>query len=128
MDSGCHLYSLWILLWLGIQSQVNTFAKEERFQVTSVAPEIREHLQLDDFYQKRVAIGNFSILGSSKVSDYALKEAAYLIAQMTSNHPEYLNKLAENKVRFSVMARDEFTTDIRDVLWAYIDRKKKLPV
>ena len=112
MDSGCHLYSLWILLWLGIQSQVNTFAKEERFQVTSVAPEIREHLQLDDFYQKRVAIGNFSILGSSKVSDYALKEAAYLIAQMTSNHPEYLNKLAENKVRFSVMARDEFTTDI----------------
>jgi hypothetical protein len=41
MNSGCHLYSLWILLWLGIQSQVNTFAKEERFQVTSVAPEIR---------------------------------------------------------------------------------------
>ena len=69
-------------------------------------------MNLSEFYQKRVVIGGFSIVGSSKVSDFALKEAAYLIEKMTMKHPEYLQKLAENKVRFSIMARDEFTTDI----------------
>ena len=69
-------------------------------------------MNLSGFYQKHVVIGGFSIVGSSKVSDFALKEAAYLIDKMTIKHPEYLQKLAENKVRFSIMARDEFTTDI----------------
>ncbi|GIS29009.1 MAG: hypothetical protein CM15mP130_0390 [Verrucomicrobiota bacterium] len=61
-------------------------------------------MNLSGFTKKRVVIGGFSIVGSPKVSDFALKEAAYLIDKMTMKHPEYLKKLAENKVRFSIMA------------------------
>ena len=85
---------------------------KNRFEVTEIPSKVRQSLKLSGFYQKRVVIGGFSIVGSSKVSNFALKEAAYLIEKMTMKHPEYLQKLAENKVRFSVMARDEFTTDI----------------
>ena len=112
MKSGSRLYSSLIVLWAFILSQDITFSETERFQVTPVTFELRNQLKLNDFYQKRVAVRNFSVLGSKNVSDYALKEAAYLIDRMTQNHPEYLVKLVENKVRFSVMARNEFTTDI----------------
>ena len=100
MKSGSRLYSFLIVLWAFILSQDLTFSETERFQVTPVTFELRNQLKLNDFYQKRVAVRNFSVLGSKNVSDYALKEAAYLIDRMTQNHPEYLVKLVENKVRF----------------------------
>lgn len=112
MNSGTRLYSFLILFWFSILHNAFTSTETERFQVTPVSLDLRNQMKLANFYQKRVAIGNFSVLGSKNVSDFALKEAAYLISQMTSIHPEYLQKLTENKVRFSVMARDEFTTDI----------------
>lgn len=82
------------------------------FEVTTVPKEVRSRLNLDTFYEKHVNLNGFSIVGSSKVSDYALKEAAYLIAKLTQKHPEYLQALVANKVRFSIMARNEYTTDI----------------
>jgi len=67
---------------------------------------------LSDFHQKRVEVGGFSILGSSRVSDFALREAAYLIRRMVGNRDDLLAKLNENKARFVIMARDEYTTDV----------------
>ena len=91
--------------------ELETYSQDQ-FKVTEIPTMVRQNLKLSEFYQKRVTIGGFSIVSSSKVSDFALKEAAYLIAKMTRKHPNYLQKLAENKVRFSIMARNEFTTDI----------------
>ena len=66
----------------------------------------RARLDLDDVYQKRVVIGGFSIVGSKKVSDYALSEAGYLIRQMMGNRDDLLATLNANKTRLAIMASD----------------------
>jgi|TARA_A200000159_G_scaffold164126_1_gene192584 hypothetical protein len=110
--SGLSKFSLKVLLAAFLFTLALNASTSGSFKVTTVPPEIRRDMNLSGFYQKCVIIRGFSIVGSPKVSDFALKEAAYLIDKMTIKHPEYLQKLAENKVRFSIMARDEFTTDI----------------
>jgi len=113
MDIYClRLSFVKILVTAFISVQALEAYSQDQFKVTEIPTMVRQNLKLSEFYQKRVTIGGFSIVSSSKVSDFALKEAAYLIAKMTRKHPNYLQKLAENKVRFSIMARNEFTTDI----------------
>lgn len=65
-----------------------------------------------DFYQKITYAGPFPILSSGKTSDYALKEAAYLIKTMLAKRPDILQTLADNDSRLAIMAHDEFTNDI----------------
>ncbi len=88
------------------------FAKESSFEVTPVPPGVREYLKLDDSHQKRVSVGGFSVLGSKRVSDFALKEAAFLIRRMIGERNDLLAALNKNKTRFVIMARDEYTTDV----------------
>jgi len=88
------------------------FAKGDDFEVTTISQEVREHLDLAPSHQKRIEVGGFSILGSSKVSDFALKEAAFLIRKMVGNRDDLLETLNNNKTRFVIMARDEYTTDV----------------
>jgi hypothetical protein len=88
------------------------FAKDSGFKVTAISQEVREHLDLAPSHQKRIEVGGFSILGSSKVSDFALKEAAFLIRKMVGNRDDLLETLNKNKTRFVIMARDEYTTDV----------------
>ncbi len=72
----------------------------------------RARLDLDAFYQKRVVVGGFSIVGSEKVSDYALSEAGYLIRQMMGKRDDLLTIMDVNKTRLAIMASDEYTTDV----------------
>ena len=88
------------------------FAKGHDFEVTSVPREVREYLGLADSHQKRVSVGGFSVLGSKRVSDYALKEAAFLIRRMVGDREDLLETLNKNKTRFVIMGRDEYTTDV----------------
>ena len=81
-------------------------------KVSAPPAKVRAALRLDVFYQKHVDVGGFSIVSSKNVSDYALLEAAYLIRQMLGTRPDILRALAKNKVRFSVIAHNEYTTDI----------------
>lgn len=67
---------------------------------------------LAPFYKKHVSVRGFPVLGSEKVSDYALLEAAWLIDRMLAPRPDVLQALIQNKVRFAVMAVTELTTDI----------------
>ena len=76
--------------------------------VTSVPTEVRRHLGLSDFYQKRVEVGNFSVLGSNGVSDFALKEAAFQFIKWWEEIRIALNPEPEQD-SFAVMARNEFT-------------------
>lgn len=81
-------------------------------QVTPPPPEVVHALKLDPFYKKHLSVVGFSIVASEKVPDAALQEAAWLIRQMLEGRDEILLALAGNKVRFAIMAHDEFTTAI----------------
>jgi hypothetical protein len=88
------------------------FAKDNVSEVTAISQEVRDNLDLAPSHQKRIEVGGFSILGSSKVSDFALKEAAFLIRRMIGGREDLLAMLSKNKTRFVIMARDEYTTDV----------------
>ncbi|WP_435011554.1 hypothetical protein P12x_002870 [Tundrisphaera lichenicola] len=67
---------------------------------------------LDPFYQKCIEVDGLPILASGKVSDYALKEAAYLVGRMLEGRRDVIDAMVKDKVRVAVMAFDERTTDI----------------
>jgi hypothetical protein len=71
-----------------------------------------KELGLDPFYTKYLSAHGLPVVGSSKVSDYALREAAYLADQMLARRPEVRDSMIRSKVRLAVMAYSERTTDI----------------
>lgn len=73
---------------------------------------IRESFELPSFYQQWIDVGGFPVVASEKVNPHALCEAAWLIQKLIGHRPDLLKALAENKVRFSIMAYDEMTTKI----------------
>ena len=78
------------------------------FQVTRPP----KQLKLDDFYEKHVDVHGYLILSSGKVSDYALLEAAFLIDRMLAKRPDVFKALAATRSRMTVMAYNEYTTDV----------------
>jgi hypothetical protein len=81
-------------------------------KVGPVPEEIRKEFGLSDFYQKHIGIEGFPIVGSEKVSDFALLEAHFLIKSMIGDRKDILAALVKSKTRYSVMAYDELTTQI----------------
>ncbi|MEE8450479.1 MAG: hypothetical protein V3R99_01155 [Thermoguttaceae bacterium] len=81
-------------------------------KVTEVPASVCKSLDLDPFYAKYVSVRGFPVVGSEKVSDYAMLEAGYLIDRMLADRPDVRDALIENKVRFAVMASTELTTDV----------------
>ena len=73
---------------------------------------VRETFKLDPFYVQWLDVEGLPIVASSKVNPYALKEAVWLIRQMVGHREDVLQALAENNVRFAVMAYNELTTEI----------------
>ena len=73
---------------------------------------VRNTFGLDPFYQQWIDVGGVPVLASAETNPYAVKEAAYLIKQMIGHRQDVLQALAENGVRFSVMAYTEMTTQI----------------
>lgn len=69
-------------------------------------------LELDPFYHKYIDVGGYPVVSSEKVSDYALLEAAYLIEAMLAKRPDILRALGDTQSRMTVMAYNEFTTDV----------------
>ncbi|MFP6893545.1 MAG: hypothetical protein VCA18_07335, partial [Opitutales bacterium] len=98
-------------LLLSLFAVLFTVAKDD-LTVKPISDQERERLDLDPFYQKRVVVGGFSIVGSKKVSDYALREAGYLIRQMMGGRDDLLAKMNANKTRLTIMASNEYTTDV----------------
>jgi len=84
-------------------------------QASTVGPppkELVEAWQLPSFYEKHLSVDGFAIVGSGKVSDYAMFEAEFLIRKMIGHRPDILHALTANHVRFVVMAPTEMTTDV----------------
>jgi hypothetical protein len=71
-----------------------------------------EGLKLNVFYTKYVDVLGLPVVGSAKVSDAAMIEAAYLARLMLNDRPEVAKAMADNKTRLAVMAYSEMTTDI----------------
>jgi cyclophilin family peptidyl-prolyl cis-trans isomerase len=81
-------------------------------EVESVPDRLRSEWNLSEFYQKHISVRGFSILGSEKVSDNALRESAWIVARMVGHRPDVLDAMTSQKVRLAVMAYNEYTTDI----------------
>lgn len=77
-----------------------------------IVTQLPKSLQLDPFYQKSVSANGYPVIGSKRVSGYALKEAAYLINMMLAERPDLRKVMIASGSRMIVMAHDEFTTDI----------------
>jgi Xaa-Pro aminopeptidase len=69
-------------------------------------------LGLNPFYTKCVSAHGLPVVGSAKVSDAALREAAFLVDQMLSHRPEIREAMKNSKMRVAVMAYSERTTDL----------------
>ena len=87
-------------------------------------------LALPSFYQKYTVVRGFPIVSSCKVSDHALREAGFLIdALFEGSKPDLVAALVQAKIRFVVMAPDEFTTNIPEHSHlepkAYWDRRSR---
>ncbi|MCC9606960.1 hypothetical protein LOC69_13745 [Blastopirellula sp. JC733] len=69
-------------------------------------------LKADPFYGKYVDAGGYPILAAASVSDYALKEAAFLIDQMLANRPDVKNAMISSGSRMLIIGCDQYTTDL----------------
>jgi cyclophilin family peptidyl-prolyl cis-trans isomerase len=80
--------------------------------VRPIPEPLRREFSLAPFYQRHVVVEGLPILGSSKISDNALREAAWILQHMLPKRADVLHAMASNHVRLAVMAWNEFTTDI----------------
>lgn len=69
-------------------------------------------VQLDSFYAQILNDDGLIFAGSARVNRFALIEAKYLIRQMLQGQPAVRQALVDAQVRVTVMAADEFTTDV----------------
>ena len=107
------------LWWLGILGMISggvfcglSPAAEPDWQVGPVPEALRQRLELAPFYQKHISVAGFPIVGSARVSDHALREAAWIVRNVVGPRNDLLQAMAANKVRLVVMAWDEYTTDV----------------
>ena len=104
-DAG--MYELLQELWQ-VQKLVTNADASPEYRVTTPP----SSLELDPFYCKYLETDGYPIISSSKVNDYALKEAAYLIDMMLAKRPDIRKAMIASGSRMIVMAHDEFTTDV----------------
>jgi len=87
-------------------------AAKPGLQVTPVPDAVRTAWQLDNFYQKHVDVGGFPVISSRHASDYALREAGYLIEKMLRGREDIRQALIRSRTRFVVMGHKEMTTEV----------------
>jgi Mlc titration factor MtfA (ptsG expression regulator) len=71
-------------------------------------------MKLPPFYTKYISASGYPIIASDKVSDYALREAAFLCDQMLAKRPDIRDAMIRSGSRMNVIAWNEFTTDLPD--------------
>jgi hypothetical protein len=78
----------------------------------AVPDALRRRLGLDGFYQKYVDAEGLPVLGSARVADAALAEAAWIVGRMLQGRGDLIRAMVDQDVRAAIMAVDEFTTDV----------------
>jgi hypothetical protein len=88
-------------------------AGDSRYGVSSPPPELKIH----GYYSKFVSASGYPIVASKSVDDRALLEAAYLIDLMLAKRPDVREAMIKSGSRMSIMAWNEFTTDLPEWKW-----------
>ena len=78
--------------------------------VGPVPDNVRREFKLAPFYQKFIDLDGLPVVGSTNVSDFALREAAWIVRQMLTNRADILHAMASNDV-----ASSSSTLSIRSV-------------
>ncbi len=102
-------------LWIGliVSGCLPFHSRDEVAEVVRPVPDgLRAELNLPTYYQQHADAQGFPVLASEKVNPVSLVEARYLILKMVGHRPEILQAMADSKTRFTVMAHDEWTTDV----------------
>ncbi|MFK8083990.1 MAG: hypothetical protein AB8B97_27220 [Granulosicoccus sp.] len=82
-------------------------------EVTAPDSVLVNQLNLDTgFYKQHLDVNGMAIVASDRVSPYALLESRWVIGNMLVNRPDLLPVIASTNTRLTVMAIDEFTTDV----------------
>jgi len=94
-----------------------------------VPASVREPLKLSPYYQKYVDADGLPVLGSAKVNDPALAEAAWIVRRLLAGRQDIRQAMRANQVRIVVMAASETTTDVPEhsqlTPKAYWDRRAR---
>ena len=69
-------------------------------------------LKVPEHYSKFVSAGGYPIVGSERVNDFALLEAAHLVNQMLAHRPDVRKAMIDSGSRLCVIAHNEYTTDL----------------
>ncbi len=85
---------------------------EPPYRVTSPPKSVVKTFRLSSFYKKGLMVGGFPVLGSDKVSDFAVAEAGYIVDKMLAGREDVRQALIKNRIRLAIMAYDERTTQI----------------
>jgi len=101
-----------LVAFLLVPAPAESQAPADACVVRPIPDSLRRDLELDTFYQKYTSVEGFAILGSAKVSDFALREAAWILQHMLSGREDILRAMAGHRVRLTVMAWNEYTTDV----------------
>ncbi len=83
-----------------------------RIDVQPPPAEVRARFGLTGFYDQWRDAGGMPIVASARVHPAAVDEAHFLIMKMLGERPDLLQAMAGNGLRFTVMAHDEWTTDV----------------
>ena len=107
-----------VFTWVAVSAQAadknaaGTNAADTNAAAEYVISAPPQSMELDPFYKKYISANGYPIVGSEKVNNYALKEAAFLINMMIARRPDLRDAMIKSGSRMSVMAYDEFTTNI----------------
>ena len=82
--------------------------------VGPISEAVRQQCKLTDFYQQGTAVHGLPIVASARVSPYALKEAAWILDRLLGKRPDILQCMAKRGAFVTVMAHNEYTTDVPD--------------
>ncbi len=108
-----YLTAVLLVCMLFLSSQLTTIAQSVNISEPISPPAaVRDTFNLDPFYEQWIDVEGLPIVASAMVNPYAVKEAAWLIRQMVGHRQDILQALAQNNVRFAVMAYSELTTQI----------------
>lgn len=88
--------------------------QQDPYAIQPPTAEQAEYYGLDtDFYQKTILVQDILIATSGRVSDYALKESAYLFDKiMRSIDPEVAQRVRDQKLLCLLIGWDENTSDL----------------
>ena len=104
-------------------------AKSSSVAATSSVTAPPVALKIPPFYKKFISANGYPIVASEGVSDYALKEAAYLVNLLLARRPDVRDAMIASGSRMCILAYNEFTTDQPEFTWLtpkdYWDRRAR---